>query len=241
MVPGVPRYHKAHCILIRFMGDSDLDKMTLAAARKAGCTPAAPASRTSPTSPRSTPPAAGSPQPEPQPQILVRVFPHVAGPGPTSPSSPVPAPNSTASTSPAISAACSVSAAASSASRADQRSEIRSVTSRPSFLRASWTSLMTSRASPSRRSSGVMVMSMATVSPASAATAQPARGVWVTITSSGRRTRPDRQEPEPVTVPPASTAGGDIGGGAWRAIAAATAGVWRPNRRPRCRKFGFTT
>jgi hypothetical protein len=39
VVPGVPRYHKAHCILIRFMGDSDLDKMTLAAARKAGCTP----------------------------------------------------------------------------------------------------------------------------------------------------------------------------------------------------------
>jgi hypothetical protein len=39
VVPGVPRYHNAHCILIRFMGDSDLDKMTLAAARDAGCTP----------------------------------------------------------------------------------------------------------------------------------------------------------------------------------------------------------
>ena len=39
VVPGVPRYHKARCILIRFMGDSDLDKMTVAAARKAGCTP----------------------------------------------------------------------------------------------------------------------------------------------------------------------------------------------------------
>ena len=39
VVPGVPRYHKAHCILIRFMGDSDLDKMTRAAAREAGCTP----------------------------------------------------------------------------------------------------------------------------------------------------------------------------------------------------------
>ena len=39
VVPGVPRYHNAHCILIRFMGDSDLDKMTLAAARKVGCTP----------------------------------------------------------------------------------------------------------------------------------------------------------------------------------------------------------
>ena len=35
VVPGVPRYHNARCILIRFMGDSDLDKMTLAAARDA--------------------------------------------------------------------------------------------------------------------------------------------------------------------------------------------------------------
>jgi hypothetical protein len=39
VVPGVPRYHNASCILIRFMGDSDLDKMTRAAAREAGCTP----------------------------------------------------------------------------------------------------------------------------------------------------------------------------------------------------------
>ena len=39
VVPGVPRYHNARCILIRFMGDSDLDKMTLAAARDVGCTP----------------------------------------------------------------------------------------------------------------------------------------------------------------------------------------------------------
>ena len=39
VVPGVPRYHKSQCILIRFMGDSDLDKMTVAAAREAGCTP----------------------------------------------------------------------------------------------------------------------------------------------------------------------------------------------------------
>ena len=39
VVPGVPRYHNARCILIRFMGDSDLDKTTLAAARDAGCTP----------------------------------------------------------------------------------------------------------------------------------------------------------------------------------------------------------
>ncbi|HET9968530.1 MAG TPA: hypothetical protein VFQ68_09860, partial [Streptosporangiaceae bacterium] len=39
VVPGVPRYHKATCILIRFMGDSDLDKTTVAAAKDAGCTP----------------------------------------------------------------------------------------------------------------------------------------------------------------------------------------------------------
>ncbi len=39
VVPGVPRYHNARCILIRFMGENDLDKMTRAAARGAGCTP----------------------------------------------------------------------------------------------------------------------------------------------------------------------------------------------------------
>jgi hypothetical protein len=39
VVPGVPRYHNATCILIRFMGESDLDKMTIATARDAGCTP----------------------------------------------------------------------------------------------------------------------------------------------------------------------------------------------------------
>ncbi len=39
VVPGVPRYHNARCILIRFMGEDDLSKMTLAAARQAGCTP----------------------------------------------------------------------------------------------------------------------------------------------------------------------------------------------------------
>ena len=39
VVPGVPRYHNASCILIRFMGEGDLETMTLAAAREAGCTP----------------------------------------------------------------------------------------------------------------------------------------------------------------------------------------------------------
>jgi len=39
VVPGVPRYHNASCILIRFMGEDDLEKMTLAAAQQVGCTP----------------------------------------------------------------------------------------------------------------------------------------------------------------------------------------------------------
>jgi hypothetical protein len=39
VVPGVPRYHNPHCLLIRFMGKEDLDQMTLGAARAAGCTP----------------------------------------------------------------------------------------------------------------------------------------------------------------------------------------------------------
>jgi hypothetical protein len=39
VVPGVPRYHIPHCLLIRFMGQGDLEKMTLGAARQAGCTP----------------------------------------------------------------------------------------------------------------------------------------------------------------------------------------------------------
>jgi hypothetical protein len=39
VVPGVPRYHDAQCILIRFMGDGDLERMPLAAAQELGCTP----------------------------------------------------------------------------------------------------------------------------------------------------------------------------------------------------------
>ena len=61
---------------------------------------------------------------------------------------------------------------------------------------------MTSRARPSRRSSGLTVMSIATVSPPSVATAQPSRGVWVTITSSApirhrlvKGVRRDRERP----------------------------------------------
>ena len=39
VVPGVPRYHRRDCILIRFMGNNDLQKMPVEAAREAGCTP----------------------------------------------------------------------------------------------------------------------------------------------------------------------------------------------------------
>jgi hypothetical protein len=38
VVPGVPRYHAANCILIRFMDEGDLQKMTLDEANEAGCT-----------------------------------------------------------------------------------------------------------------------------------------------------------------------------------------------------------
>jgi hypothetical protein len=39
VVPGVPRYHDEDCILIRFMADDDLHKMTLRQATEVGCTP----------------------------------------------------------------------------------------------------------------------------------------------------------------------------------------------------------
>jgi hypothetical protein len=39
VVPGVPRYHRSDCILIRFMGESDLQKMPVEAAKETGCTP----------------------------------------------------------------------------------------------------------------------------------------------------------------------------------------------------------
>jgi hypothetical protein len=107
-------------------------------------------------------------------------------------------------------------------------------------LRASWTSRTTSRARPSRRSSGLTVMSIATVSPPSVATAQPARGVCVTITSSGpTSTGSSSPGTGTATVPPARTAEATSTAGA-APTAAATACVRAPNRRPRARKFGFT-
>ena len=41
VVPGVPRYHEANCILIRFMPDDDVQRMTIPEAKDAGCTPCA--------------------------------------------------------------------------------------------------------------------------------------------------------------------------------------------------------
>ena len=39
VVQGVPRYHEEDCILIRFMGEDDVQKMTVRQATEAGCTP----------------------------------------------------------------------------------------------------------------------------------------------------------------------------------------------------------
>jgi hypothetical protein len=41
VVPGVPRYHRTDCVLIRFMPEGDVQKHSVAAARDAGCTPCA--------------------------------------------------------------------------------------------------------------------------------------------------------------------------------------------------------
>ncbi len=39
VVPGITRYHRAECILIRFLGPDDLELMTRRAAEDAGCAP----------------------------------------------------------------------------------------------------------------------------------------------------------------------------------------------------------
>jgi hypothetical protein len=39
VVPGITRYHRAGCILIRFLGAEDLETMTKQAAEEAGCVP----------------------------------------------------------------------------------------------------------------------------------------------------------------------------------------------------------
>jgi hypothetical protein len=39
VVPGITRYHRADCILIRFLGEEDLETMTLARAEESDCVP----------------------------------------------------------------------------------------------------------------------------------------------------------------------------------------------------------
>jgi hypothetical protein len=39
IVPGVPRYHRRECILIRFLSDDDLETATRRAAEDSGCVP----------------------------------------------------------------------------------------------------------------------------------------------------------------------------------------------------------
>jgi hypothetical protein len=39
IVPGIARYHRSECILIRFLGPEDLESMTIQAAEEAGCVP----------------------------------------------------------------------------------------------------------------------------------------------------------------------------------------------------------
>jgi hypothetical protein len=39
IVPGIARYHRNQCILIRFLGPEDLESMTMQAAEEAGSVP----------------------------------------------------------------------------------------------------------------------------------------------------------------------------------------------------------
>ena len=75
MVPGVPRYHNPRCLLIRFMSEGDLDKMTLGAAREAGCTPC----RACLPDQAEEHPELGPPEPERQAEIVLDVLPRRLG------------------------------------------------------------------------------------------------------------------------------------------------------------------
>jgi len=77
VVPGVPRYHNPQCLLIRFMGENDLNKMTLGAAREAGCTPC----RACLPDQADQNPELGPPEPERQAEILPDVLPRALGLG----------------------------------------------------------------------------------------------------------------------------------------------------------------
>jgi hypothetical protein len=75
VVPGVPRYHNPHCLLIRFMGQDDLEKMTLGAARQAGCTPC----RACLPDQAEADPELGPPEPERQAEVALDVLPRRLG------------------------------------------------------------------------------------------------------------------------------------------------------------------
>jgi hypothetical protein len=75
VVPGVPRYHHPHCLLIRFMGEDDLDKMTLGEARQAGCTPC----RACLPDQAEADPELDPPEPERQAEIPLDVLPRLLG------------------------------------------------------------------------------------------------------------------------------------------------------------------
>jgi hypothetical protein len=75
VVPGVPRYHNTNCLLIRFMGQTDLEKMTLGAARQAGCTPC----RACLPDQGEGDPDLRPPEPVRQADIALDVFPHRPG------------------------------------------------------------------------------------------------------------------------------------------------------------------
>ena len=71
VVPGVPRYHNPQCLLIRFMGEDDLEKTTLGAARQAGCTPC----RACLPDQGDADPELDPPEPERQAEIALHVLP----------------------------------------------------------------------------------------------------------------------------------------------------------------------
>jgi hypothetical protein len=77
VVPGVPRYHNPHCLLIRFMGEGDLEKMTVSAARAAGCSPCR---ACLPDQPAAVP-ELGPAEPERQAEIGLDVLPRRLGRG----------------------------------------------------------------------------------------------------------------------------------------------------------------
>ena len=75
VVPGVPRYHTPQCLLIRFMGDGDLEKMTLGAARQAGCSPV----RACLPDQAEVAPELGPPEPEREAEAVLDVLPRRLG------------------------------------------------------------------------------------------------------------------------------------------------------------------